>query len=85
MVGAQRRLRFLVGPPDTVDIDQVAAAEHRPGNSGQQIVVDIALHGRLRRLEIRGAGRDLEVFHVRFPFAAGDNTAARNTLVPVAV
>jgi len=85
MVGAQWDLRLLVGPADTGDIDQVAAAENRPGDSGQQVVVNIALHGRLRRLEIIGAGRHLEVFHIRFLFAAGCNAAARNALVLVDV
>ena len=50
---------------------QIAAGEHRPGNAGQQIVVDVALHGRLRRFEIVGARGHLQVFHARFSFAAG--------------
>ena len=65
MVGAQRGLRFLVGPADAVHVDELAADHDRPGNAGQQVAVDVALHRRLRRFEVVTVGGDFQVFHGR--------------------
>ena len=65
MVGAERRLRFLVGPADAIHVDEVAPDHDRPGNAGQQVAVDIALHGRLRRFEVVTVGGHFQVFHCR--------------------
>ena len=62
-----RRLRFLVGPADAVHVDELAPDHDCPGNARQQIAVDIALHGRLRRLEVVTVGGDFQVFHGRSP------------------
>jgi len=37
----------------------------RRGNAGQQVAVDITLHGHARRLEVVTAGGHLQVFHCR--------------------
>ena len=33
VVGAERRLRFLVGPADAIHVDEIAADHDRPGNA----------------------------------------------------
>ena len=61
----QRDLRFLVGPPDATDVDEIAADQHRGRNAGEQVAVDVALHGRVRRPEIVAARGHFQVFHCR--------------------
>ena len=80
MVGAQRRLRLLVGPADAIDVDEIAADQHRGGDAGEQVVVDVALHGRMGRFEIVAGGGHLQVVHACFLHAVG-RAARRNTVI----
>jgi hypothetical protein len=67
VVGAERRLRFLVGPAGATHVHEVAAYQHRRRNAGQKVVIDIALHGRVGRFEVVTAGGHFQVFHGRSP------------------
>ena len=75
---AQGDLRFLVGPPGTNHIDQIAADEDRGRNPGEDIAVHIALHGGVRRPKVEFAGGDFHVFPLSLPLPRP--RAARHTL-----
>ncbi|MGY4193136.1 hypothetical protein ACVIM9_002477 [Bradyrhizobium sp. USDA 4520] len=79
VIGAQRNLRFLVGPSDAARVSDVAPDQNRPGDAGQEIVVDVALHGRARRREIIADGRHLQIFHGRFPCCAASLLSSRSS------
>jgi len=65
VIDAQRSLRFLVRPPDTIHIDQIPAYEHRGRDSGKDVRIDTAAHGGVCRAKIVPVGSYLHVFHRR--------------------
>jgi hypothetical protein len=56
VVGRKRRARFPVGHADAVQVDQVAALQHRRGHAGEQVGVHRLLHCGVRGGEVEGAG-----------------------------
>ena len=63
VIGPQGYPRFLVGPADAAHIDQIPTDEHRGGEPGQKIPINVALHGGVRRPKVMAGGRDFHVFH----------------------
>jgi hypothetical protein len=65
VVGAERRLRFLVGPADAIHVDEVAPTMTAQEMPDSRLLVDLALHRRVRRFEVVTAGGDFQIFHYR--------------------
>jgi hypothetical protein len=65
MVDPQWNLRFLVGPSDAAHIDEIPANKDRGRNAGEDVAIDVALHGGVRRSEVVAAGGNFQVFHYR--------------------
>jgi hypothetical protein len=81
VVDPQGYPRFLVGPPDAAHIHHIPADEHRGGESGQKIPIDVPLHGSVSRPKVMAGGRDFHVFHDFDPADRPDITAPRGLLL----
>nr|WP_245333813.1 hypothetical protein [Bradyrhizobium guangdongense] len=48
MVGPKRRVRLAVCKADALPVDHLAPPQHRPGRTGNDLLIDVALHRRPR-------------------------------------
>ena len=63
MIGSQRNLLLAIGPAGAVQIDQVAALQHRRRHAGQQLALDDLFHGGVQRREIKPRRAEREIAH----------------------
>ena len=63
MIGSQRNLLLAIGPAGAVQIDQLAALQHRRRHAGQQFTVDDLLHGGVQRCEVEPRRAEREMGH----------------------
>ena len=60
MIGPERRLRLAIGPTNALLVDRVAPSQDRPGDTGQDILIHIALHRRAHIGEITRLGAHID-------------------------
>jgi hypothetical protein len=63
VVDPQWYLRLFVGPADACHIDQISTDEHCGRESGNEIPINVPLHGAVRRPKVVPGGCDFHVFH----------------------
>jgi hypothetical protein len=82
VIGAQRDLRFLVGPSGTIHIHQIPADQHRGRHAGQDIAVDQPAHDGMGRPEVVASRRYFHVLHFRLHFHSRHARCVRAVLCP---
>jgi hypothetical protein len=61
VVTPQRRVSFAVGKAKALLVDDFAPAQHGPGDTGQEFLIDVALHGRSYGGKIMSSGVHLSL------------------------
>ena len=70
MIGLQRGALLAIGETDALLIDDLAAPQHRPGCTRNDLLIDVTLHCRPRGGKIRCSG-----VHVLPPMMVGIDIA----------